>query len=215
MGRSEHVILDHAKNIVIDVTNPPLKNYQAISSSYEGLRMLANTVRKFELDFATELPGQPVLSFGFGVPDIVPCAFSWFSVTLVNYLRLIALVELMNSRRWKSDALVDPMNRPLITSHCREYVRQAVPDVYLWRNKVAAHFAATDPFHDDNLGTIEQSIMNPVAYWAPYYYVGFMRWQTAGQVSELPQWALTKVYEDLASRFWPESTLPPVASGPQ
>jgi hypothetical protein len=208
---SGHVMLDHVKGVVLDISNPPFNNYQAIRASRGGLNILATTVRAHEIQLATEFPGQPTVILG-SVPDVVSCAFNWFSVTLVNYLRLVALVELMNTNGWKSDALVDPTNRKLISNHCTEYVRLAVPEVFLWRNKVAAHFAATDPFHDDNLGTIEQSIMNMVDYWSPYYYVGFMKWHTAGQASELPKWALTKVYEDLTSRFWPEITLPPVAT---
>ncbi len=101
------------------------------------------------------------------VPSVVSCAFNWFTTTLVNYLPLVALVDLMATRKWKSVVLVDPRNHRDVKTHCTDFVRNAVPEVYRWRNKVAAHFAATDPFRDDNLGTIEQSIMNPVSYRYP------------------------------------------------
>lgn len=140
------------------------------------------------------------------------CAFNWFSVTLVNYLRLVALVDLMNQRGWKSNDLTDPINRGEIKKWCGDFVKDAIPEIYLWRNKVSAHFAVTDPFHGDNLGTLEQSIMNPVSYHSPYFYVGEMKWNTSGSQSQLSSWALTKTYEDLKSRFWPEMVLSPIDS---
>lgn len=137
----------------------------------------------------------------------MPCAFNWFSVTLVNYLRLVALVDLMAKNSWRSVALADPGNRSLIKKHCTDYVRGVVPEIYKWRNKVSAHFAATDPFSDDTLGTLEQSIMNPISYKYPYYFVGLLQWNTGGSASELPTWALTETYQGLAQRFWPDMTL--------
>lgn len=200
------VVLDHVKHIVLDPADPPFSNAQSIPSNYAGLNLLAHTVREYEVDILMKDPGVRMMMGG--VPNIVSCAFNWFAVTLVNYLRLVALVQLMNERSWKSTALVDPTNRKIIKAHCGDFVRDAVPAVYAWRNKVAAHFAATDPFHDDNLGTLEESIMNLVTYHVPYFDVGRMKWHAGGELSEFPEWALTKVYEDLAPRFWPELSLP-------
>ena len=206
------IILDHVEGISIDPVDAPFANYQAFGSSYEGLKTLAGTVRELERRYVASDPHAEhvVLHISSRVPHIVPCAFNWFSVTLVNYLRLIALVQLMGARGWKSPALTDPSNRSNIKSHCANYVRTAIPEVYGWRNKVAAHFAATDPFHDDNLGTLEQSIMSLVEFKYPHYHVGLGKWSAAGETSQLPTWALTKVYEDLGPRFWPEVQLPPV-----
>ena len=210
------IVLDHERGVTLDRGNPPFNNYQAFASNYAGLKILADSIRELERQYVAKDPyaAHVVLHMSSAVPDLVPCAFNWFSTTLVNYLRLVALVDLMNANRWKSAALVDPTNRQNIKTHCTEYVKAAVPEVHRWRNKVAAHFAATDPFHDDNLGTLEQSIMNPVTYKYPHYHVGLLQWNTAGERSELPTWALTKVYEDLGPRFWPEMKLRPVLNAP-
>jgi hypothetical protein len=210
------IVLDHALGITLDPANSPFGNYQAFKSNYSGLKILADSVRELELQYIASDPyaAHVVLHMPGNTPDLVPCAFNWFAVTLVNYLRLIGLVQLMNTNRWKSDALADQLNAKAIKAHCTDFVRMAVPDVYLWRNKVSAHFAATDPFRDDNLGTLEQSIMNPVTYKYPHYHVGLLKWNTAGETSQLPSWALTKVYEELRNRFWPEMQLRPIpASG--
>ena len=205
------IVLDHQEGIALDPQNPPFGNYQAFKSSYEGLKTLAGTVRELERRYIASDPHAEhvVLHISSKVPDLVPCAFNWFSVTLVNYLRLVALAQLMSARNWKSPDLASSANRVDIRTHCTSYVRGAIPEVYLWRNKVAAHFAATDPFHDDNLGTLEQSIMSMVEFQYPYYHVALGKWSSQGETSELPTWALTKVYEDLRARYWPEVQLPP------
>lgn len=204
------IILDHVEGISIDPSFAPFANYQAFGSTYEGLKVLAYTVRELECRYIASDPHAEhvVLHMTKQVPSIIPCAFNWFSVTLVNYLRLVALVQLMNRNGWKAEALADPANRSEIKTHCTSYVKAVAPDVYAWRNKVAAHFAATDPFHDDNLGTLEHSIMSIVEFQYPYYHVGLGKWTTAGKTSQLPHWSLTKVYEDLRVRLWPEVNLP-------
>ena len=205
-----HIVLDHVKGIFLNPANPPFDNYHAFGQNYAGLKILADTVREAELKVIADDPyaKHVVLSaFSSSTPPVVPCAFNWFSVTLVNYLRLIALVDLMAKNSWTSSALADPANRTAIKKHCTDYVKTAVPDIYKWRNKVSAHFAATDPFSNDTLGTLEQSIMDPISYQYPYYHVGMLQWNTQGSSSELPTWALTETYQRLASRFWPEMSL--------
>jgi len=205
------ITLDHLDGITIDPANAPFANYQAFGSSYEGLKTLALTVRELERRYIASDPhAEHVVFHTFTrVPSIVPCAFNWFSVTLVNYLRLVALVQLMNTKGWKSTSLTDPANRSEIKGHCTSYVKAVAPEIYAWRNKVAAHFAATDPFHEDNLGTLEQSVMSMVEFKYPYYHVGLGKWTSGNETSQLPSWALTKLYEDLRPRFWPEIQLPP------
>ena len=208
---SSPVTLDHIDGISIDPANAPFANYQAFASNYEGLKTLAYMVRELERQYIASDPyaEHVVLHMSTKVPGIVPCAFNWFAVTLVNYLRLVGLVQLMNSKGWKSRALADPANRSEIRSHCTAYANTVAPDVCAWRNKVAAHFAATDPFRDDNLGTLEQSVMSRVEFQYPHYYVGLGKWTSENETSQLPAWALTKVYEDLRPRLWPQVHLPP------
>jgi len=206
---SKTITLDHALEIVLDPSNPPFSNYQAFQHNYAGLKILADSVREFELKVIADDPhaANVTLYMSSNIHPMIPCSFNWFSVTIVNYLRLVALVQLMNINKWKSADLIGQENAQVVKSHCREYVKNAVPELYKWRNKVAAHFAATDPFKDDTLGTLEQSIMNPVTYKYPYYQVGLLKWNTQGSESELPTWALTQTYENLQSRFWPEMKL--------
>jgi len=213
---NSQIMLDHVEGIVLDPSNPPFNNYHAFEQNYIGLRILADAVRDAELKVIADDPHAKhvvLVAFSSRTPPVVPCAFNWFSVTLVNYLRLVALVDLMTKNGWTSAAIANPGNRSTIKGYCTDYVKTVVPEIYQWRNKVAAHFAATDPFSDDTLGTLEQSIMNPISYKYPYYYVGLLQWNTQGSSSELPTWALTETYQRLAPRFWPEMKLPEPKNG--
>jgi hypothetical protein len=199
------VTLDHIDGITIDPADAPFGNYQAVRSSYEGLKTLALTVRELERQYIASDPHAEQVAFHtfMPVPDIVPCAFNWFAVTLVSYMRLVALVQLMQTKGWKSEDLAVAAHRAEIKDHCSAYAEKHACEVYKWRNKVAAHFAATDPRWDDNLSTLEQSVMSRVEFQYPYYWVGLCKWSASGgESSSLHGWALTKVYEDLGPRFW-------------
>lgn len=207
------VILDHVRNIALDPENSPFRNYQAFGYNMAGLTILAASVRKHEREVVLNNPyaSKTVLYMSSNVNPFVPCAFNWFSVTVVNYLRLVALVDLMNIKGWKHDALAVTKNKEVISLYCKKYVEEVIPDILIWRNKVAAHFAATDPFKDDTLGTLEQSIMNPIVYKYPYYYVGSMKLTVDENTSVLPEWSLTETFENLRERFWPDTHLSPIS----
>lgn len=207
--KTRSIILDHTQGIILDPSNPPFNNYQAFEHHYSGLKILADSVRNYEIKMIENDPNAAYLVtyVSSNVHPIIPCSFNWFSITIVNYLRLVALVDLMSQNNWKSDALADPKNRQTIKKHCKDYVSNTIPEIHTWRNKVAAHFAATDPFKDDTLGTLEQSIMNSVSYKYPYYHVGIFQWNAQGTTANLPTWSLTQTYERLRTRFWPEIDL--------
>jgi hypothetical protein len=208
------ILLDNEKHIILDPNNPPFENYQSLRQSYFGLRILANTVRNLEIQkiMSDPMAAETLVHFESDLPTVIPCAFNWFSVTLVTYLRLIGLIDLMWQKKWKSSDVAEPANRKAIRLHCSGYVQEAVPDIYRWRNKVAAHAAATDPFAGDTLGTLEQSIMNFVVYKDQLFYAGAMTLVSGNTVAELPEWSLTETYSRLRKRFWPEMQLAEIPS---
>ena len=62
-----------------------------------------------------------------GVPQgLIACSFHWYATSACNLVRLVGwLGQEQNSK--KADA----------------YVGRVIPNVRIWRNKVAAHFAIT------------------------------------------------------------------------
>lgn len=207
------IVLDHQEGITLDPSNSPFSNYQAFQQTYDGLKLLADIVRDLELKASADDPyaAQSITLMPRSAPPVLGSIFNWFSVTIVNYLRLIALVDLMAKNNWQSGALANPSNLDEIKKHCGAYVLNVIPEIQRWRNKVVAHFAATDPRFtakdSDTLATLELSIMNPISYKNLYYFVGTVQWNTQGTSSDLPEWSLTETYERLGQRFWPQMRL--------
>lgn len=201
------ITLDHIDNIILDISNPPISNLHALNFMPQGLFSLAVTVKVEEgKRIKRDGPAKTFEMFGH-IPLIIPCTFHWFSTSLVNYIRLIGIVDLLNKEKWKSEDISNPDNKQTIKGHCTDYVKKIIPDIYIWRNKVSAHFAVTDPFSNDNLGTLEASVMNSIVYHTPYFKAGAAKWNTKGETSQLLSWSITETYENLTDRYWPDSKL--------
>lgn len=206
------ITLDWESGIQIDPARPPLKNFQVLDQTLAGLKLLADYVRGLELNVIAQDPcAKGTFSpFSSGFPPTLGSAFNWYSISLTNYLRLIALVDLMQRNNWHENDIADRANQSNIKDKCKDYASQAAPDIYRWRNKVAAHFAATDPVDSDTLATLKLTVMNPIAYNYPHFYVGALKLHSQGTDSDLPEWSLTKNFEGLTSRFWPDIQLKPL-----
>lgn len=210
---NQPIVLDLEKNILIDPARPPFKNFQVLDQTLVGLRLLADYVRELELTVIERNPYAKgtFRAFSSDFRPTLGSVFNWYSISLMNHLRLIALVDLMQKKNWHENDIANPANRCDISKHCTHYASAAAPEVYRWRNKVAAHFAATDPKKkDDSLATLKLTVMDPITYNYPYFYVGSFQLHSQGTNSELPEWSLTKNFEDLASRFWPGQKLKPL-----
>jgi hypothetical protein len=204
-------VLDHLDGIGYDESSPPLANPHGLAFMPTGLFVLAQTVRAQENAIRKEPGGPPVLiaMSSRQLGGVLPSAFHWFANSLVNYARLVALVGLMSQNSWKSPELAKLENRDLIRTTCKGYVSKVMPNVLLWRNKVSAHFAATDPFAGDNLATLEQSLMTQLSYRHPHIMASGMTWNTAGVQAQLQPWGVTAEFERLAPRLWPTLRLEP------
>jgi hypothetical protein len=85
------------------------------------------------------------------------------------------------------------------------YVRRTVPAVLAWRNKVAAHFALTDPRTDDSPADLESSTMFPVGLEDTLFVAQPLVLSKSGRTAKPLKWSLTHVHEDLTRRYWPNS----------
>jgi len=52
----------------------------------------------------------------------------------------------MIQRRWVSSNIKHPENRRAVKEHRGKYMEEVITEIYHWRNKIAAHFAITDPY---------------------------------------------------------------------
>jgi hypothetical protein len=209
-SETEFITVDWQRNIRFDKNNPPI-NLRAVAQGYAGLHMLAETVRENEIEAVRKDPHakHTVLAYGLIYPAIIPNAFNWYALTLVNYLRALGLIEFLISEKLAFSSLLDRSIANKVRTHCGEYVIEAIPEIHAWRNKVSAHYAATDP-RKDNIGTLMQSLMDPIVYKYPHFRAGGVKVAFDGGLAELPNWSLTETHERLSPRFWPEFKLPPV-----
>lgn len=144
-----------------------------------------------------------------GSLDLIACVFHWFGVSMCNFARLIGFVRGLSTDRFSRVDLSDPAKFQEIRSSIDEYVRSVVElsDVLVWRNKVGAHFAITAPYKQDNVATLDMSVMFPVSFANGKYRVGALtlirKDATGAHTSEIPCWSVTEVFEALVPRYWP------------
>jgi hypothetical protein len=199
--------LDHKAGWTLGPETFPIQNIQALDQMRLGLQQLAMNVRANELKKLAEFPvGTAVTELLAYDPQTLMIAncFDWFAVTLCNYLRTVRTLRLIQEHGWTREQANCSGNAKEIRTLATQFVKELVPDVYVWRNKVSAHLAITSPTTEDNPATLEQSLMCSVAYQTPHYVAGLLAWHTGEHASEMPHWALTRVYEDLTERFWPD-----------
>lgn len=191
-------ILDHRKNIVMDLDNVPIKNNMSLKVLREGIFSLAQTIRELEI---RRFGNGQTFELNADFNPLIPNCFNWFVINTTNYIRVIGLMDLMIQNNWKTKDILG--NKREVKKYCTDYVKEVVPNLYKWRNKVVAHPSATDP-QFENVATLESSLMQMITFQAPYFYLGGAKWSTNGGTTELEGWAITKLYEEvLCPRFWP------------
>lgn len=205
------VILDHIDGISIDPNNPALQGNHALEYLPIGLRQLAAAIRAQEIQMLRSGNAPDCLiTFRPDEYALEACYFNWFSVSAINYCRLIALIDYMDKNNLGiGDLNANQKARDLANKHCCNYSEKVIPEIYKWRNKVSAHFAITAPRKEDGIGTLEASILIPVSYNKPYFVAN--AWQPAMRLSpDIPTWKLTEEYEKLSTRFWPDRPIHPL-----
>lgn len=196
------LILDHIDQIQIDLDSPPINNIQSLDYSREGIIYLANYVKNQEENFKKSPIGEASFAFGSShTGGLLPNFFHWFAVTSCSYARTVELMNLMSEKKWSTKDLIT--NKDVVKDLCDKYLKRVIPEVYEWRNKIAAHFAATDP-RKDNAATLEFSLLSPISWRNSHYYAGTINWASEGSESTLPEWSLVEVFEQkFIPRYWP------------
>ena len=202
-------VVDHIDGIDVS-TEAHHHNLTVLQSLDIGLFRLAESTRQYEVE-ALERFGRENTTglFHFGSPQELwlGCMFDWFAISLVSYMRTVQLMNLMETNGWGLEDLKRKSAKQKLRDASNAYINRVAPDALEWRNKIAAHRAATNPM-SDSLALLTYSTMPTVGYHSPYYCVGHITltlWD--GSSAALPQWSLTQKYEELASRYWPDRKL--------
>ena len=121
---------------------------------------------------------------------LLSCAFQWYAVSACNYAQLVGWL-----------ATRDP-------KASKDYVARVVPRLVKYRNKVAAHFAMTDPFRD-NEADLAASVMRQIVYsrgrLCAAALAPVIKKEDGQEISVTADlsWSLTLAHERLMRRYWP------------
>ena len=210
------VTLDAVKKIEVRASEFP-NELSTLECLRYGLFQLAAQVSSFEeVIRKKESETKRQIAFFGGYPGIsqetqliLPCLFHWFGVSLCNYARLVGLVDSVATGKVLKAMPKTKSDQNRIKKSCDVYVESVteISEVVRWRNKVAGHFAATAPHQEDNVATLDMSVISPVGYSNGRYRVGIMamvKTDSDGitQTSDLPAWSVTEVTEKLSPRYW-------------
>ena len=198
-------ILDHIDNIAVpgNVFAEPANEYWALVWLWDGMEFLYHQVRRCDEVVRQKVNPVGNVRFTFGgnlpLPQPVPqtlltSAFHWYTISACQYVGTVgAIAHRQDSTRPKS----------------KDYVGAVIPEVYAFRNKVAAHFAWCLEDKRDNLAERFASILPSLTFVEDRFQIaGYtVRHQRGGNVSDstaIPPWGLSKVHERLRKRYWPE-----------
>lgn len=211
---NKDIIIDHIDNITFNKDTFPIGNMHALDYTRQGLYELALIVRKRENEINNRVGHYMGYVYALGEDsNKLMNYFNWFSISIINYVRLVGFIDIVNKKQYTREDMVIKENHKIIKKHCKEYIEKVIPEIYLYRNKLSAHHSLTDPYPSDNIATLESSVINTIAYNNPYLESG-LKWNsqlsldTQKVATEIKVWQLTKVYDELTMRYWNDMKLP-------
>ncbi|MFT3879677.1 MAG: hypothetical protein QM703_08455 [Gemmatales bacterium] len=215
------MLIDALEKIEVD---PGVYNNEigSLATLRTGLLFLANQIRGRELEYVRQKPKNTFANFWGtdfdGTKDLLPqitCYFHWFAVSVCNYARLAGFIRCIEKNEFSRADLSDPTKFKAISTAIGNYVKgvSELTEVVRWRNKVASHYALTDPRPDDNIATLGMSTISWVAFDSGRYVSTNMTMITGNSTtghstSEIPQWSVTEVFQSLIPRYWPNTIKP-------
>lgn len=215
----EMITFDYIDKISLD-SNQCFNESRTLHILFVGLLQIADSLKQREAAWDQQNAGGAKFQiYGLDMDgtksrlDLIACYFHWFGVSICNYTRLIGFIRGLSVGDFSRSDLKDATRFKSISKSIDHYV-QNVPElasVLAWRNKVGAHFAITDPRKEDNVATLDMSVMFPVTFTNGLYRVGELtltkKTSTGTHTSNLPCWSLTEVFESLILRYWPHITI--------
>lgn len=202
-----NTIIDHIEGISVDFDNAPIPNVFIMNSLGNGVVRLAQQLRSLEIDkYQDTKKHKDVFELSANIDPMIPNYHHWFVLNITNYARCVALIDIMLKEKLETKDLI--AHSSVISKHCSKYVRESIPIMHGWRNKIVAHPSATDPRKDDNVATLQLSMMHMISYNMPYYYMGRSKLVIENMKTPLEGWSLTRLFEDeIAPRYWPHIQL--------
>lgn len=201
----QYVILDHINDIRVpaNVFTDPINEYWALICLKQGLDFLYRQVSQIDSITKEKLnPEGKLKYFGYGnipgtegIPQpLLTCAFHWYAISACQYVRTVGAIAYVNDN-----------NRPLPL----DYVKEVIPEVLGFRDKVAAHFAWTSKHSADNDAERLASIIPPLSFIDDSWHVGALkvtrsRKKGVSTSKNIKPWSISAIHLKLSQRYWPE-----------
>lgn len=196
---TETTTLDFIDNISVpsNVFEPAGNEYSALMDLRVGMQHLYDNVRACD-EFVRQrinpdgtmkcqvLGNHPSLA-GANQP-MISCSFHWYALAACQYVKIIGCIARENGSN-------------LLPA---EYVKQVIPDVLVYRNKVAAHYAWTSPDKRDTQVQNELSKLPSLRFMNTAFHVGGLTLNRNGETATFPEWSIQSVHARLRKRYWPE-----------
>lgn len=220
------VVLDHKEGLELPKSSE--QDYVRVTSALkgcdEGMWFLYEKVKAVETDVKNRFGGVPLYHYS-GLPylerisqELIARFFDWYAIDAVNYVSLVGWLIWKDNSKGKEER--------------EEYLKRVLPEVYIWRNKVSAHFALASPRDEDTRADLYKSVTYPLSFEGDALYAGsvdvvfddednpisiespgfrfFQRVAPETQsgpktlISKKVRWSLSYVHQDLCPRYWPE-----------
>lgn len=195
-------VIDHVANLKLsdEQEKGHFNELRALAYLAKGLGFLYGQVQRVEAEVTKRLSNDKQVYIFGNVPqmlgidqDLVACAFHWYAVTVCNYVTMVGWLANNGD-----------------SNKAREYMKHVLPEVYVWRHKIAAHFAIVDRRSDDSAADLAMSVIFPIFFDRDAFYTGPFRLTITkgGKQSTSRQglrWSLTHTHCDLIHRYWPET----------
>jgi len=191
------LILDYIDNLELssDLAKEHYESRMALARLGEGLFWLHREVGKIELQMRKEAVKDDVqLAITGGILDDKPigllsCMFQWYAISACNYAQLIGWLITQD------------------TNKAKKYVKEMIPRILSYRNKIAAHYAIAEP-RGDNEADLIASIMTQIVYAHGRLCAASLLPILDGDEKEITvskdySWSLTLAHERLTKRYWP------------
>jgi hypothetical protein len=199
------VILDHIAGISAEESERGLQSnvVDRLADLSAGLNWLARAIEEIEQTVFARLEQEREL-FSRSKPltmvggkqlshvdqGMVMCAFHWYAVSVCNYARAVGWFR------------YGPNKKALDA-----YVTEVIPEVSVWRNKVAAHYGFTDPRGDNAADFAVFSL--PLSFTDQGFTMGAtqvalsVQGVTHSSNKGLAPWSVTRVHREVVPRYWP------------
>jgi hypothetical protein len=108
------IIIDYIENIEVDLDNAPIDNLQALDYLQDGIFHLAGLVKTKEVrntkssgvNESGYIPGKETQFYWSNTNsenNLLLNQFNWFVISCINYIRIVALVDIMMKNNWKTN----------------------------------------------------------------------------------------------------------------